>query len=412
MKKSVIAIVMILSLVFVLSGCQRAGTWCPSPGVCVFPEEITEDETEDISEEIIIPEEEQPDIIEESEEIIEEVEEEIDETIEEITTEADMVVTEGELVKLSPEATDPEGDVVTFTFSEPLDDNGEWQTEIGDAGTYTITVIASDGVNEVSQEFTILVRPANRPPVLDVPAMIEVNEGETVVIEPEVSDPEGDDVEITYSGWMTSDTYKTTYNDAGEYIVTVTATDGVNEVSDDILITVNDVNRAPVMERVSDITISEGEEISVDIDATDPDGDTLSVEFSEPLDDNGEWQTEIGDAGTYTVSVIVSDGVNEISQDFDVIVESVNRPPVLDVPAMIEVNEGETVVIEPEVSDPEGDDIEITYSGWMTSDTYQTDYDDAGEYIVTVTATDGVNEVSDDILITVNDVNRPPEFVI
>jgi len=272
MKKSVSVMLLLVLSLFLLVGCQRAGTWCPSPGVCIYPEEIPEEEFDKITEEIIIPEEEQqpqeitvPDVEKKAREIIvgyiganrpkqqiiEALEEEeipndiIQKLMDEYFPEADIIVTEGELVKLAPQATDPEGDVVTFTFSEPLDGNGEWQTEIGDAGTYEIIITASDGVNEVTQTFVILVRPANQPPVITIAATLDVDEGDTIILEPEVSDPEGDDVEVSFSGWMTSDTYKTTYNDAGEHIVTITATDGINEVNKDILITISDVNRPP-----------------------------------------------------------------------------------------------------------------------------------------------------------------------
>ncbi len=397
MKKNILfMLILAISLIFLLNGCQKLGTFCPSPGVCVYPEEM-EEGMEEISGEIIVP----------TEEIEEEVPEEVEE---ELPEEADIIVTEGELVKLAPKATDPEGDIITFTFSEPLNENGEWLTEIGDAGLYKTIVIASDGVNEVSQEVTILVKPANKPPIMEFIEDIIVTEGDTVTIEPVVSDPEGDNIVISYSGWMTTSSYETTYEDAGEYIVTVTASDGVNEVSQNVNIIVNEFNRPPVMEKIDDMFLKEGDPVAVIVDATDPDGDELTITFSEPLDENGEWLTEIGDAGSYGITVTASDGISEVSQDFNIVVEAVNRPPVIEIEDIIELNEGETVVLEPIVTDPDEDEVEITYSGWMTSDTYETTYEDAGEHIVTITADDGINQVTKDVTVKVNDINRPPEF--
>jgi len=46
----------------------------------------------------------------------------------------------------------------------------------------------------------------------------------------------------------------------------------------------------------------------------------------------------------------------------------------------------------------------------MAEASYQTTYDDAGEYVVTVTVSDGFYDISQEVTVTVNDVNRPPVF--
>ena len=58
--------------------------------------------------------------------------------------------------------------------------------------------------------------------------------------------------------------------------------------------------------------------------------------------------------------------------------------------------------------DADGDDVTVKYTGWMTSDTKQTDYDDAGEYDVKLTVSDGVDTVTEDVHVTVLNRNRPP----
>ena len=93
------------------------------------------------------------------------------------------------------------------------------------------------------------------------------------------------------------------------------------------------------------------------------------------------------------------------------VVESTNKPPVLRPIADITLNEGETVSLEPVATDPDGDEVTITYSGWMTKATYTTNYDDAGTHIVTVTASDGKESTSQDVIVTVSNVNRPPKIV-
>ncbi len=172
-------------------------------------------------------------------EILEEAEEEVVEELAKIT------VKEGELVILKPESEDPDVDTILYTFSEPLDKDGKWQTKSGDAGNYEITVTASDGELTDTQKILLVVESTNKPPVLSPITDITVNEGETVSFEPVATDSDGNEVIITYSGWMTGASYITNYDDAGTHIITVIASDGKESTSQDVIVTVNNVNRPP-----------------------------------------------------------------------------------------------------------------------------------------------------------------------
>ncbi len=318
-------------------------------------------------------------------------------------------VFEGQLVSFpNLQATDPDGDKLIYTFSEPLNSSGEWQTTVGDAGDYIVSITVSDGDLSSSQDVLIRVISLNKAPVIIVPSTVTVNEGETVVLTPTISDPDGDDVSVAYSGWMTSAEKKTGYNDAGVYQVTISATDGELVTTKEVTVIVENVNRAPVIESLDDITVTEGESVTVAVNTADPDGDPVQVSFSPPLDENGEWDTEVGDAGTYDETVTVSDGDLESTSSFVITVNAANNAPVIEPIAPIVVDEGDTVTLSPEVVDPDGDDVTITYSGWMTSAEYTTNYDDAGDHIVTITASDGKAETSIDVTVTVNNMNRPP----
>ena len=59
----------------------------------------------------------------------------------------------------------------------------------------------------------------------------------------------------------------------------------------------------------------------ISIDADDQDGDNLFITYSGPLDSNGEWQTEAGDKGTYSVTVTVSDGKETVNENVKIVVE-------------------------------------------------------------------------------------------
>ena len=85
----------------------------------------------------------------------------------------------------------------------------------------------------------------NDPPILTGAEDITVTETETVIISAECTDE--DPVEISYSGWTEQAETITTYDDAGEYQITITCTDSFEETDTaTIKVTVKDKNRAPL----------------------------------------------------------------------------------------------------------------------------------------------------------------------
>jgi hypothetical protein len=164
-----------------------------------------------------------------------------------------LTVTEGDLVKLNVKATDADGDQLEYKFTTPLNSDGKWQTRAGDVGVYYSEVRVSDGKGEVIERVKIIVEPKNNKPVLEFIPNIEVDEGQTVVIRPKATDADNDKLTITYSGWMTSNTKETSYtgsNSAGVYKVVVSVTDGLSTVSQEVTVTVKDLNRLPVVENL------------------------------------------------------------------------------------------------------------------------------------------------------------------
>ena len=320
---------------------------------------------------------------------------------------------EGEVVQFKQDvAYDPDGDQLSYSFSAPLDKNGKWETEIGDAGTYIVTVTVSDGKLESTQKVKLIIEAVNRRPIVDNFKDVKVKEGETIELNPDVTDEDGDDVTLSYSGFMTSNTYTATFEDAGEYEVTLTADDGKQTTSETITVTIEDVNRAPTVDlsSVEDVSVFAGETITVNAVASDPDGDAISVEYGKPLDENGVWVTTEEDAGTYDIDVTVSDGDETTKESFKVTLIARNKVPVIDIDDSLSFDEGDLIELNPGISDEDGDELTVTYSGFMTSSSYQTTFDDAGTYTVTITATDGMDETVKDVEIVVEDVNRAPTF--
>ncbi len=395
---AILGIILGIMSILVLSGCQTTPEDTGLTGKIILEEDdfIFLNETNKTMEEI-------DDAMEELDEVIEEpIAQDVAYT---------MQVVEGELVSLDLEAVDPDGDLLTYTFSEPLNAQGRWQTEIGDEGRYLVTVTASDGRLSTSEDILVVVDRANRPPIMECPETLSVDEGDSMMIDCNIYDEEGDNILISYEGWSTSSSKTTTYEDQGEYTVLVRASDGTSASTTKVTVTVNDVNRPPVIETIDDITLMETNTVTVVPIITDPDGDEVSVSFSNPLDNDGEWRTNDGDAGTYEVTMTANDGTNTVTESFSVTVTQINTAPVLKPIADFEVDEGELIMLPVNAYDPEGDQLFITYSGYMESEEYQTTYDDAGIYEQTVAVSDGVLTTSETFTITIVDQNRPPQFV-
>lgn len=428
-----LAILSSIIFVLLLAGCQQQGPYgqvcypLDEEGNPVIPASDITDETvlDDITGEVITDIEEdttQDDMSEliedeETEEdtvvIIEDEDVELEEdTVVEQEEDDKLVYTEGEVVDLSIfNAVDEDGDPLEYIYEEPFSEDGTWETEVGDAGTYTTTITVTDGTSSATLDVDFEVMAQNQPPVFMRAEDVEVRAGQVVELDVAVEDPDGDDLEITYSGWMEEASMATDSADIGEHIVTVTASDGLNEVSEDITVRVLEENKPPVFEPIQDMIVQAGDTVEIEPVVTDPEGEDVTITFNSPLSEDGTWETTNNDIGSHVLQMIASDGENEVLKNVRVFVQAANAAPVIQEMDPIIVEETDTIILEPSVTDPDGDEVEISYSGWMNSDTKVTGYDDEGEYTVTITASDGENEASIDVEIVVLNKNRPPSFV-
>ena len=108
-----------------------------------------------------------------------------------------------------------------------------------------VATTATDGFVTTKETLQLTIDDVNTAPVLERMPDVVIDETDVVELRVEASDPEGDEVVILYEGWMDSNTKATTYNDAGTYTVTISASDGELTTSQDVVITVRDKNRAP-----------------------------------------------------------------------------------------------------------------------------------------------------------------------
>jgi len=227
-------------------------------------------------------------------------------------------------------------------------------------------------------------------------------------------DPDGDELTYTFTAPLNDDgEWQTARGDAGEYTATITASDGIDEVSQDILIVVKGTNNAPEITPIRDFIVEEGDKISLTPIAKDIDGDNVTFTFSKPFSKDGVWETESSDVGIHNIEVTADDGFGGTSMvKFIVAVEAGNLPPIILGDDDFSVKEGASIDLEGlfKITDPEGDEVTIEYSGWFETATYDVTNDDAGKHTVVITASDGKETTSVKISITVENVNQKPTF--
>ena len=334
MKKEIIFALMVLSILLI-SACDVYNTlYIKQAG-----------NAEDVSEEEIIVEGLNKTVMEEEAETnVEEIDigiaEEEEETPEDATV---LIVKETELVSLVPNAEDPDKDTLIFTFTSPLDENGEWQTTYGDAGEYTVTVTASDGSLTASKEVLIIVNRKEEAPTLvsysPAETAITIDETESVEFSIRASDLNEDILRYSWKldgisvGNDDSVEYKTTYEDSGSHTVKSSVSDGLFDTEKIWSVTVNNINRKPQISEIEDIKAKETDTVTINVEAWDGDGDALSysIDNSRFVQDGSTftWETNYDDAGDHLVTISASDGVDTTTQEVTVAVENINRPPVI-----------------------------------------------------------------------------------
>jgi hypothetical protein len=180
-----------------------------------------------------------------------------------VTNPGDQTNDEGEGVTLDIVASDPDGDVLTFSASGlppglSIDtSSGQISGTLpaGSAGVYNVTVTADDGNGgSDSASFTWTVNgPGNQLPVVTNPGNQTNAEGRGVKLNITASDPDGDALTFSASGLPPGLSIDTgtgqiagtlTFESAGVYNVRVTVSDGAASTRLTFRWTVNDVKRA------------------------------------------------------------------------------------------------------------------------------------------------------------------------
>ena len=331
---------------------------------------------------------------------------------------SDLITEENETVYVNYDAYDPDGDELNITFTHPFNESGVWKTEIGDAGIYTSTITVSDGIHEVSENFTVTIEEKPLPPKIIVNETQFTKEGENFTLNYNIeSDRE---YNVTFSGCMENETRYFDFDSPETCIVSLEVSDDYFDLRRDITIFIEDVNRAPVIESVQlttdnitymiseyeEYSVYEGQEVSFNVDAYDPDGDEIET-YVKPFGFN--FNLGYDDSGIYESQILVTDGIDNTTLNFILNVVDVNRPPVIEVNETYYTKEGEYFNLEPNAYDPDGEDVEVGYSGWMHESIRYVDFGEAGNHTVMISADDGEDVTQKEVTIVVEKTYREPE---
>ncbi len=256
------------------------------------------------------------------------------------------------------------------------------------------------------------------------PVVVVVQEIDMVSLAPKAEDPDKDtSLVFTFTSPLNEKgEWQTAYGDAGEYTVTVTASDGQSTATRDVLVIVNKKEETPTIDSAkpieSGLVIDETQAVDFSVAASDLNKDPLSYSWKFDGADVGNegkynYQSTYEDAGTHTVKVEVSDGLSSASKIWSIDVKNVNRKPALEEIGDIKAKETDKIVITALATDDDKDAITYAISDKRFAQednmfTWQTDYDSAGTYEVTVSASDGKDTAEQSFKVDVENVNRPP----
>ena len=252
-----------------------------------------------------------------------------------------LPVKEGDSVTLTVKAFDLGGKKLNFAYSAYFSQTKTWQDQgfwysqatwfAPSSGNkhypFTITVTEDPAGLSDAQDLVLNVGNVNHPPVLPPIADIAANEGQAnaVQIKPQATDADNDAVTYYYSAPFDSQgKWFPGYDDEGVYKITVTASDGIDMVSQIVKVTVNHTNRSPQPKlTLSKYTVKPNEQFNITVSAVDPDGDSMTFSLkkdgvqiaSGSITSNYTTTTSFSNIANHIILVTVTDSSGSSATD-------------------------------------------------------------------------------------------------
>ncbi len=302
----------------------------------------------------------------------------------------DQTIEVGQTTQINLQFSDPDGDTLTFSATAANDNllntaqlnaNTMSITGVGQGST-TVTVSVGDGRGgSASTTFDVTINPASVPnqvPVLDPILDQTVEVGKTLTVGFTASDPDGDPLTlfVNSSASQVATVFQSGTNQLtvagvteGSATVTLEVNDGrggtANQTFD---ITVIAANQNPVIASVPDQTCVVAQNLSLTVDFSDPDGDTVSLTVTSQQESIATVALNIDQLTVNCISEGVATVVLEAEDDrggisstsFSVTVGSPNQNPVIAPITPITIEVGQESLVNYNATDPDGDTLTIT----------------------------------------------------
>tara|TARA_B100001123_G_C15340620_1_gene1034697 strand:- start:18 stop:7340 length:7323 start_codon:yes stop_codon:yes gene_type:complete len=314
-----------------------------------------------------------------------------------------------------------------------------------DTSAYRFTLRVSDGVFESELDTVVITVITNTPPVADAGNDDTVYQGEEVTLrggyddDTDVSDVYGDveyswtshnGIELSDSAAKRPDFTAPVVGDTTELVFSLSVFDGeyFSNVSDSVTVTVLG-NAQPVSKAGGNQQLVEGSLVQLDgSSSSDINGDELTYHWAAPdgitLSDstiqNPEFFLPVTGSVefiSYAFSLVVNDGNLDSDPDEVIVKGKANEPPTVALDS-IEVDQGTTVTLSPDVDDDFTDDLIFMWDspsalifdseGIETPTFTAPDRDEATAYEVILTVSDGDTMSAPDTMVVTILENKPP----
>ncbi len=382
------------------------------------------------------------------------------------------IVDENSLYDFTPKAVDEYKDTI-LTFS--ITNKPEWATFNTTTGNLNGTPSFTDGeryanvVISVSDEihtsslppFDIVVTNINRIPIITSNETANVQENQIDALTVTATDEDEDTLIYSLSGIdadafnMDESTNVITFKIAPDfetknlYEITLTVSDDIDTVTQDIIINILDINESPTITSNSTVNVEENTQFVLTITATDIDNNTLLYSISGGVDQalftidansgvlsfvtgrDFENPTDDDTNNTYIVNVTATDdGTGNLTdtQTITVTVTDVveNQAPVITSNATQNVDENQTDAFTITATDVDADTLTYSLTGvdaaafninattgvviFINAPDFEIPIDDDGNntYLIVANVSDGTEIVTQNVTVTISDVINNP----
>lgn len=287
----------------------------------------------------------------------------------------------GQALQVQVVGSDPDGQPVSFSATglpgglAIASGTGLISGTPSTAGSYSVTVTATDGTLSGSTTFSWIIRPPNQAPLFTNPGNQTSNVNQSLTLQLVASDPDADPLTFAVSGLpiglqMSTSTglITGTPTAVGISSVTVTVSDGRLLATQSFTWTTRAVNDAPVLTSPGSQSHDAGQPVVLQLQATDANGDPIS--FSATGLPTGLQVSPTGRvsgvptvAGIYAVVVTVSDGAAFSTGNFSWTIRAVNAAPVLTNPGSQTAQKGQATLLQLVATDADNNPLTYSASG-------------------------------------------------